>query len=146
MAILFMMYSPPTMTSGSTRSFDGGNRGVDRIAQTLDDGVDLFPIHDERRCDQDVVTGRAVDRAAHWIDHQAARHGFALDERIDLQSRRKRLLRIDFGDQLDAAEQAAAADVADVMVVGETLFEAPLQMAAHGNDIVEQPVAAKHVL
>ena len=47
--------------------------------------VSIAPlVDDERRRQQHVVAARAVDRAAHRIDHQAARHRLALDPRVQL--------------------------------------------------------------
>src|SRR4051812_17167117 len=46
---------------------DIAQRGIHRIAQALDDRIDLRRRHDVGRRDDDVVAARAVDRAAHRI-------------------------------------------------------------------------------
>src|SRR5213080_2213035 len=84
---------------GSSNLF---RRGVDRLTEALDDRVDCAIIDDERRRDQHVVAARAVHCAAHGIHHQAARHCFTLDARMQLQFRIERLLGAAIGDQFYA--------------------------------------------
>jgi hypothetical protein len=70
----------------------------------------------ERRRDHDVVAALAVYRAAHRIDHQPARHRFALHGLVYLEVGRERLLGAAVGDELDAEEEPAAPDIPDVRV------------------------------
>ena len=63
-----------------------------------------------------MIASGAIDRASHRIDHQAARHGFALDPCVQLQLRSKYLLGIAIANQFDSAEQTAPADVTDMVV------------------------------
>src|SRR6476659_1495503 len=72
------------------RRAEAADRGIDRVAEPLDDGIDLLRVDDERRREQHMIAARTVDRAAGGIDHQAARHRLALDARIELELRIER--------------------------------------------------------
>src|ERR1700733_10393116 len=103
LASFVMMYSPSfkvrlRTTRPTSMSSDGCDGRIDGIAETLDDHIHLLPVHDERRSEQNMVSPDAVDRAAHRVDEQAARHRFALDQRVQLQWRSKGLLGITVGD------------------------------------------------
>src|SRR5437588_5990080 len=56
------------------RRAETADRGIDRVAEALDNGIDLLRIDDKRRREQHMVAAHAVDRAAGRIDHQPARH------------------------------------------------------------------------
>src|SRR5579883_2598055 len=113
------------------RSNTSRQRVVHCAAQAVDDLVDLACGDDEGRCQQDVVAARAVDRAAHWIDHQPAGHRRLLDPGVQLTGGIERRLGHPVLDQLDRLEQAAAADVADMGMVAEALAQPPAEMRAH---------------
>ena len=103
-------------------------------------------IDNERRGEQDVIATLAVDRAAHRIDHQAARHRFPLDPCMQFQFRIERLLAAAIGDKLDALEQSAPAHVADKRMIAEALVQASRQMRALFAHIGEKIVAPDHSL
>src|SRR5216110_20809 len=96
------------------RRAEAADRGIDRVAQPLDDGVDLLRVDDERRRDQRMIAARAVDRAARRVDHEAARHSLALHPRIKLEFRIEWRFRRAVFDELDCPEQATATDVANM--------------------------------
>src|SRR5271166_4940246 len=89
---------------------------------------------------------RAADRPAHRIDHEAPRHRLALEPRVEPEGRVERLFGHAVFDELERAEEAAAADVADEGAVSEPLHEAALEKVAHGDDVGQQVVAPDHVL
>ena len=62
-------------------------RGIDRVAEAVDDGVDLRRVDDVGRREDHVVAALAVDRAAHRVAGQAAREGLALHPLVQLQRR-----------------------------------------------------------
>ena len=104
-------------------------------------------IDDEGRRQQHVVAAHAVDRPAHRIDHQPARHRFALDARMQLQFRVERLLAAAIGDELEALEQAASAHVADEGMIAEPLASAGARDARPARArCAKQIVAAYHPL
>src|SRR4051812_10485025 len=80
--------------------YGSGQSVVHRRAQAIDDLVDLALSHDERRRQQHMVAALAVDRAAHGIDHQAARHRGLLHLRMELSGRIERRLGQAILDQL----------------------------------------------
>ena len=88
----------------------------------------------------------AVDGAAHGIAHQAAFHGLGLDAGMQLQRRIDGLLGGPVGDQLDAAEQPAPADIADMAVVAQPFGQRLVQQIAHGAHIGQQVVLGDLVL
>lgn len=99
----------------------GFHRGIDGVAQPLDDGVDVGGRRDERRGDEHVVAAPAIDGAAHRVDHQSVGHSRLLDSRVQLQRRVERRLGAAACNEFDGLEQAAAAYVADIVVVAEPL-------------------------
>ena len=80
-----------------------------------------------------MVPCAAVDRAAHRVGHEAAGHAFALDPRMQLQRGIEGALVAPIGDELEAEEKPATADVADMRMVGEGAVSASpaLPRAAH---------------
>src|SRR5882757_7551232 len=134
---------PTCSTSTSPRRCDGR---INCIAETFDDYLHLPLVHDERRGEQNMVSSGAINRAAHRVDEQAARHRFALDQCVQLQFRSKGLLGTAVSDQFDTAVQTTSADIADVMMVGEPLFQPALEMAAHLNHIGQQAIATNNIL
>src|ERR1700722_388432 len=137
---------PGGRSRSQRRSPHRSDRRIERIAQALDDVVDLSFADDEGRREQDMVSPDSVDRAAHRIDHQAARHRFLLYARVQLARGIERSLRTAVGDKLDAAEQPAPSDIADMRIVGEALLQPSLQTFAHRPDIGEQAVAPDDLL
>src|SRR6266536_1366047 len=121
-------------------------RGVDRFAEPLYDSVQQWRVHDEGRRQQHMIAAHAVDRPAHRIDHQAARHRLALDSRVQLQPGIKRLLGAAIGDQLEALEQTASAHIAHVGMISEPLVEAAREVCALHPHVRQQLVAAYHPL
>ena len=101
---------------------------------------------DEGRREQHVVAGIAVDRAAHRVNHQPARHRGGLDARVQLQRRIERRLGRAVRHHFQRHEKAAAADVPDMRMAGEARWRPlrrPAPARAHG---VEQIVALDHLL
>ena len=88
-------------------------------AEPLDDLLELAVADDVGRRQQQMVARAAVDRAAHRIAQQPARHGLGLDPRVQPVLGRERPLARAVGDELQALEQAAAADLADVRMIAE---------------------------
>src|SRR5262245_45111809 len=95
---------------------------VDRLAETLHDDVDCRGIDDEWRRNQDMVAAHAVDGATRRIDHQPARHRFALDARMHLQFWVECLLGAAIGDQLDPLQEASPAHVADERMIAKAFL------------------------
>ena len=93
------------------------NRRIDRIAEPLDDGVDLIFADNEGRRDQRMIAARAVNRAAGRIDQQAACHSLFLDARVQLRLRLERRFRAAIRDELKRLKQPATANIADVGVI-----------------------------
>jgi len=71
---------------------------------------------DERGGEHDVVAVDAVDGTSHRVGHETARHCLALDASVELPGGVERRPGRPVAHQLDAAEQAAPAQVADVRV------------------------------
>src|SRR5208337_2559055 len=107
--------------TAARRSFHESKRRVDCRAEALDDRLDMPLFHDEGRGEEDMVAPHAADRPAHRIDHQSARHRLALDLGVQLQSRVARRLGCAVGDELEGAEQPAAANVAHMRVLPEAI-------------------------
>jgi len=101
--------------------------GIDRIAQPLDDHLDVARRADVRRRQQHMVAAQPVHGAAARVAGEAVRKSRALDARVHFQFRIERCLAGAIRDNLDAVEQAAPAHVADVVMVAETLDEPLLQ-------------------
>src|SRR5438445_7307059 len=110
------------MSLGGLRG-DRRQSGVDRRSELVYDLVDMPLFDDERRCNKDVVAAAAVDGAPHRIDEQPTLHRFALDPRVQAQGGIERRLARAIGDQLDAAEQAPAADIADMGMIAKASRE-----------------------
>jgi hypothetical protein len=93
-----------------------------------------------------VIAVLAVDRPAHRIHHQAARHRLGFDPRVQARFRIERALRAAIGDELDCLEEAATANVADVRMRAKRRtqsFREPGPLMLHR---VEQTVALDHFL
>src|SRR6266851_10471041 len=116
--------------------------GIDGFSQPLDDGVDRAAVDNERRRQQHVVAAVAIDCSSHRINHQSARHRFALDPRIHFALRIERFLGSTVGYNLEPLKQPAAAHVADKRMIAEPLLQPPRQMRALRPDIGKQTVAA----
>src|SRR5262245_4028586 len=123
------------LSVGPRRGRDACNRRIDRGAEALDDAADVGSVRDEGRGQQHVVAEPTVDGSAHRVDDQAACHGFRFDSCIQLQRRIERPLGGSVGDHLHAAEQAATAYVADVMVIAQPLQQPVLELGAHRHDV-----------
>src|SRR3546814_8986395 len=93
-----------------------------------------------------MVAALPVYGAAHGIDHEPARHRLALHLGINFLLWIKDLLSRAVGYQLDAAEQAAPADVAYMVVVAKPLDQAALQLVAPLHHVCQQVVAADGLL
>src|SRR5690606_15284522 len=81
-----------------------------------------------------------------WITHQSVVHRGPLERRMQLQRRIEGFAGFAIPDELEADEQAAAADIPDVRVITEHFAQPrhePLAAAAH---LREQPVALDHLL
>src|SRR5215469_12671717 len=135
---------PENSSETATRS--DRDRGIDRIAQPFDDYIDRGIVDDERWREQHVVAALSVRGAAHWIDHEPARHRLVLDARIELARRVEWLLGSAVGDQLEALQQAAAAHVADERMIAEALAQAAVEMRSLSAHIGEKIVTPDHAL
>src|SRR5688572_31478778 len=84
-----------------------------------------------------MVAAHAVERAAHRVAEKPQLHGFGLDPCVDLARGIERLLAGAILHQLDAPEETAAADIADVRMrlepTAQTRFEAARE-SAHAFD------------
>src|SRR3546814_19193868 len=80
------------------------------------------------------------------LDHEPARHRLALHLGINFLLWIKDLLSRAVGYQLDAAEQAAPADVAYMVVVAKPPDQAALQLVAPLHHVCQQVVAAAGLL
>src|SRR5262249_4071019 len=100
----------------------------------------------ERRRDHDVVAALTVYRTAHRVHHQAARHRLALDGLVHLEFRREGFLGAAVGDEFDADEKPAAADVPDVRVPAQALLQCRLARPHLAHYVVEQFFLAYHPL
>lgn len=96
--------------------------------------------------EQHVVALAAVDGAAHRIDHQPARHGFALDTRMQRERGVEGLPGCPVLHELDAHEKAPAPDVAHLRVAAQRALEPFAQAGALFAHARQQAVAADHVL
>src|SRR4030088_75295 len=106
----------------------------------------MLLLHDEWRSQQNMVPPSAVDGATHRVDHQSARHRLALDPRVQLLLWGERLFGGAVVDEFEAAKQSAASDVSDMMVVGETLMQPAVEIAAHRDHLGQQAVAPDDLL
>src|ERR1041385_6215968 len=106
------------------------DRGIDRISQSLDDRVYPGVVDDKRRREEHVISARAVDRSAHRINQQSARHGFVLDPCMQLARWIKRLFGATIGHDLDPLKQTTAAQIADKRMIAEPLVETARKIAA----------------
>ena len=89
---------------------------------------------------------QAVDRAAHRVAQQAVREGARLDAGVELFRRVERGLAGTVAHQLDAEEQAPAANVADVRVRRELPLQRGEQLRAAGAHAGQQVIAFDHAL
>src|SRR5689334_20162473 len=106
------------------------DRGIDRLSQPLDDRVDSSAVDDKRRREEHVISARAVDRSAHRINHQSARHGFMLDPCMQLAGWIKRLFGAAIGHDFDPLQQTAAARTADTRMTAEPFAATARKIAA----------------
>src|SRR5437867_3452171 len=120
---------------------DCGNGAVDRRTQPFDDLIDVRFANDERRREQDVIAAHAVDRAAQRIAKQALAHRGRLDLRMQARFGVERLLGLALLYELDAGEQSASANVADVRMSVELRVECAKQVSTLPASGVEQVVA-----
>src|SRR5688572_3541574 len=104
-------------------ALERGGSGMDGRCDAPDDLVQLGAGGDEGRGEQDVVAALAVDRAAHRVAHEAALHRLGLDLGVQLRRGVEWALGRAVLDQLDAHEEAAAADVAHVRMRIEGLVQ-----------------------
>src|ERR1700733_5271627 len=125
---------------------DTGDRRLERGAKAVDDRVDLAPVDDKGRRQQDMVAVHPINRAAHWIDHQTQRHRLALDARIEFRRGIERLFAGAVADQFERPKEAASANVADKRVLAEAFLEAALQPRAHLDYVGEQVIPADDIL
>jgi len=119
---------------------------IDGVAEAFDDGVHNRRIDDEGRRQQHMIAAHPVNRTAHGIDHQPARHGLSLHLRMQLVLRRERLLAPPIGNQLDRLKKPAPAHVSDERVIAKSLLEPSRKLSALRAHVREQPVALYHAL
>src|SRR5690606_39480622 len=115
-------------------------RPVDRALEPDDDLVDLVLRHDERGREQHMVAAAPVDGASHRIAKQSVLHGDALERRMQLQRRIEGLPGVPVLHELQADEQAAAPDVADVRMVAQRIAQARHQPLPSIPYLRQQPV------
>src|SRR5690606_2942427 len=85
-----------------------------------------------------MVSPPAVDRARHGVARQPTGHRFLLHPRADRECRIEWRLGGTVAHVLDGPEQAAAADVSDMVMIGEPLLQPSLQALTLLPDILEQ--------
>ena len=76
-----------------------------------------------RRCNQHVVALATVDRPAHRVANQPVREGLALQARMKAATRIERRLGAAIRDELQGPKEAAAANIADMLMVFKSLLE-----------------------
>ena len=111
---------------------------IHRVAETLDDCIDIRGGDDVGRREDDMIALLAIDRAAHGIGGEPAGKGFSFYAFIDLERGGENLLGGTVGDEFERPEQAAAADVADMAVVAEPVVQRGFQALAHQADVFDQ--------
>src|SRR5687767_5600835 len=124
----------------------GCNGGIDRLVKAFGDRRQLILGGDEWRRDQDVVAALTVDRPAHRIHEQTARHRLALDLRVQFRFRVERRLARAIRDQLHTPEQAASADVADMRMLIKALAQHCAKRCATLAHLRQQTFALDHML
>ena len=92
-----------------------------------------------------MVAVLAVAGARHRVADQPGLKGCLLDPPGQPQGRIKRLLCVPVGDQLHPAEQPAAADVAHIGMLAETVLQRRLQLLTHFRAALHQ-AALQHCL
>ncbi len=85
--------------------------------------TELIVRHDERRTEQDRIAIDAVREARPAVEQQARVSGIPDDRLGQPGGSWERLAALEIRDELDPDHEAAAADLADVRVAGETLVE-----------------------
>jgi hypothetical protein len=98
-----------------------GERRIDRVAETIHDRVDMPVRHDEWRGKKDMIAIYAIDRSAHRIDHQPARHGLRLDTGMQSARGIKWRLCLAISHEFYGPEQTASADITDMSMLAEPL-------------------------
>ena len=88
----------------------------------------------------------AIDRPAHWIDHQAPIHRLALDARVQFRRGIERPFAGAVADQFERPKEAATTNVADERVLAEAFLETPLKPCAHLDHVGEQPIPPDDIL
>src|SRR5688572_29453694 len=91
----FMGKLPLWRSKCANRPYKAGSdrvrkRRVDGRAEPFHDFADKCFIDDKRGRDKHMIAARAVDRAAHRIDEEAARHRLRLDPGVELPFRIER--------------------------------------------------------
>src|SRR5579864_2736747 len=123
-----------------------GNGGVERIAQTAHDLVDIRGRRDIGRRQQEMVAQAPINGPAHGIDEKATLHCLALDALVEAELGREGRLAVAVADELDRVKEAASAGVADMMVVGEALLKPLRELRTARPYIGEKVVPRDHLL
>jgi hypothetical protein len=125
---------------------DAGDRGIDGGAEPLDDDLDIGVIDDEGWGEEDMIAMAAVDRATHWVDHQATRHGFLFNAGVEPDGGIEWLFRCPVDDQFEASEETAPAQVADMAMISKALPQSIAEINPHGLGIGKEAIPPDNVL
>ncbi len=93
-----------------------------------------------------MVTQLTIDRPAHRIHQQAARHRLGLDRRVQFDLRRERRLRLAVPHEFQRQEQPAPADIAHVFVRAKRIAQHLPQQCAPALHLRQQVVTLDHLL
>lgn len=77
-----------------------------------------------------MVTSHAINRPAHRVDHQPARHGFTFHGHIQFARRVERRFIEAVSYDFYGTKKTAAADIADMMMIVKTLMKPPVDLPA----------------
>ena len=114
--------------------------------QFVSDFLYVLLVDDEWWSKHDVVTRPAIDHSAHGIAHQS------FVQRHHLQACRKtvigveRLLGRPIRHKFQSLKQPSTADIADVRMIAETLYQTTHQLSAADSDVGKQIIVADHIL
>ena len=120
---------------------DLGDRRIEGIAERRDEGLQLLVGDDERRSEQHEVAVHAVRVARARVEQEAALPSQAHDGFDEPGRPRERRTGRPIGDQLQADQQPATADLADVGVVPQSLVQQRAEPCALGGARLDEPLA-----
>src|SRR5690242_8127566 len=140
---------PPVRTTRRSSPLclrQGSDRRIDRRADAVGDFVDLDVIDDEGRRQQYVVAALPIDTAARWIADETLLHALLQHTMMEPMPRVEGGLGGAIADQFNADQQAAAANVADMMMVAGPLLERRPQPPSLSLYVLQQGFLANDLL